>query len=73
MGGGCVCVTASVSPLGCGTKDAEPAYATLSTQKVDDEGELVIVTGVPGRLLTVRATFVVTALCPELVPVTVIL
>jgi hypothetical protein len=59
-------------PLGCGTKDADPAYATPSTQKVDDEGELVIVTGVPGRLLTVRATFVDTGFCP-LVPVTVIL
>ena len=73
MGGGCVCVTASVLPLGCGTKDADPAYATPSTQKVDDEGELVIVTGPPGVILTVSTTLVDTGFCPELVPLTLIL
>jgi hypothetical protein len=70
VGGGCVCVTVSVSPPGCGTKDAYPGYATPSTQKVDDEGELVIVTGPPGVILTERTTLVDTGLCPGLVPLT---
>jgi hypothetical protein len=72
VGGGCVCVTVSVSPPDCGTKDAYPAYPTPSTQKVDDEGELVMVTGAPGVLLTVSDTFVDTGFCPGIVPLTLI-
>ena len=63
----------SVSPPGCGTKDVEPAYATLSTWKVCDKDGPVIVTGAAGVPLTVSPTFVDTGFCPELVPVTVIL